>query len=202
MCDSPDPVVLPDDVLRAVGAGVGVQRVELTGSRARGQALPLSDWDFTVVTTDFGQVRDAMPRLVVPLRPVVAQWDRLSRTWCYMLILTGPTKVDLIFDEPHQALPPWQPDASTLPGIDDHFWDWTLWLRSKAAAGRQRLVDSELIRMHEYLLGPLGVVSVPDTIERAVLGYRGARDEWERRLGIRVSRGAEEAVHREPHNGP
>ena len=31
------------------------------------------------------------------MRPVVAQWDRLSRIWCYMLILPGPAKVDLLF---------------------------------------------------------------------------------------------------------
>jgi hypothetical protein len=32
---------------------------------------------------------------------VVAQWDRLSRHWCYMMILAGPAKVDLIFGRPH-----------------------------------------------------------------------------------------------------
>jgi hypothetical protein len=31
---------------------------------------------------------------------VVAQWDRLSRNWCYMLILDGAVKIDLIFDRP------------------------------------------------------------------------------------------------------
>jgi hypothetical protein len=29
------------------------------------------------------------------LRPVVAQWDRLSRHWCYMMILAGPVRVAL-----------------------------------------------------------------------------------------------------------
>jgi len=47
-------------------------------------------------------------------------------------------KIDLIFDQPHAALPPpWQVTASTLAGIDDHFWDWALWLWSKPAAGRR-----------------------------------------------------------------
>jgi hypothetical protein len=35
--------------------------------------------------------------MVRPLHPVVAQWDRLSRSWCYMLVLAGPAKVALLF---------------------------------------------------------------------------------------------------------
>ena len=110
----------------------------LTGSRARGRAGPWSDWDFAVGATAFAEVCRAMPRLVAPLRPVVAQWDRLARTWCYMLILDGPVKVDLSFAQPHPPLPPWQVSAAALPGIDDHFWDWMLWLHAKHAAGRRR----------------------------------------------------------------
>lgn len=138
---------------------------------------------------------DVDPALhVVPLSPVVAQWDRLSRTWCYMLILTGPAKVNLIFGQPHAALPPWQPSASTLRGIDDHFWDWTLWLQSKQLAGKHGLVEAELGKLHDHLLGPLGVIQAPGTIELAIVGYRTARNQWERRLGIRIPRAAEEAV--------
>jgi hypothetical protein len=192
--ESSDGVVLPDDVMRVLGAAAGIQRIELTGSRASGRATPLSDWDFQVVTAGFAAVRDAIPRLVVPLSPVVAQWDRPSRTWCYMLILNGPAKVDLIFGQPHAALPPWQASASTLRGIDDHFWDWTLWLRSKQAAGKQHLVEAELGKLHEHLLGPLGVMQAPATIELAIAGYRTARHQWERRLGMRIPRTAEEAV--------
>jgi hypothetical protein len=94
-------------------------------------ATLLSNWDFTVTAADFEDLEDALPLLTGPLRPVVAQWDRLSRTRCYMLILAGPAKVDLIFDRPHPIQPPWQVTAATLPRIDDHFWDWALWLRSK-----------------------------------------------------------------------
>jgi hypothetical protein len=79
------PVVLPDEVMSVLGGAAGIERVELTGSRASGQATPLSDWDFRVVAADFDEVRGVLPELVAPLRPVVAQWDRLSRTWCYML---------------------------------------------------------------------------------------------------------------------
>lgn len=189
-----EPVVLPDDVMRVVGAAAGVERIELTGSRASGRAMPLSDWDFRVVAAHFDEVRGVLPELVAPLRPVVAQWDRLSRTWCYMLILSGPAKVDLIFGQPHAALPPWLAGASPLRGIDDHFWDWALWLRSKQAAGRRGLVAAELDRLHEHLLGPLGVMPAPRTLELAVTGYRAARDEWERRLGMGIPRAAEEAV--------
>jgi hypothetical protein len=64
-----------------------------------------------VTTTEFQAVRDALPSLVSPLRPVVAQWDRLSRHRCCMLILAGPAKVDLIFAEPHPIEPPWQVTA-------------------------------------------------------------------------------------------
>lgn len=72
-------VVLPEDVAHALAAEASIQRVELTGSRATGMTTPLSDWDFMVTTTEFQAVRDALPSLVSPLRPVVAQWDRLSR---------------------------------------------------------------------------------------------------------------------------
>jgi hypothetical protein len=188
--------VLPDDVMRVLGSSAGVQHVELIGSRASGQAMPLSDWDFKVVTADFHEIRGVLPQLVVPLRPVVAQWDRLSRTWCYMLILSGPAKVDLIFSQPHAALPPWQAGASTLRGIDDHFWDWMLWLRSKQDAGKLGTVASELAKLHDHLLSPLGVITVPQTIEQAVAEYQTARADWEGRLGMRIPRAAEEAVIR------
>lgn len=186
--------MLPGDVMRVLGSKAGIRRVQLVGSRASGQATPLSDWDFKVVTADFPAIRAALPQLVIPLRPVVAQWDRLSHSWCYMLILSGPAKVDLIFSEPHAALPPWRPHASTLLGIDDHFWDWTLWLRSKQEAGKPGTVARELAKLHEHLLSPLGVLSVPQTIEQAVMQYQTARAEWEGQLGVHVPRAAEEAV--------
>jgi hypothetical protein len=50
--------------------------------------------------------------------------------------LGGSAKVDLIFSEPHARLPAWQVSAATLPGIDDHFWDWVLWLSAKQQAGK------------------------------------------------------------------
>jgi hypothetical protein len=191
---SAKPVILPDDVIDALAADARISSVELTGSRARGQATPLSDWDFAVTASRFDEVRDALPEMVWPLRPVVAQWDRLSRTWCYMLILPGPAKVDLLFGHPHQPAGPWQLNASTLAGVNDHFWDWALWLRSKLAAGRDELVATELGKLHEHLLGPMGVTSAPASLGEAVAAYRSARYRWERRLGSYVSRKAENTV--------
>lgn len=136
MHESAKPVILPDDVIGALAADTGISTVELTGSRARGQATPLSDWDFAVTTSRFEDVRDALPETVRPLHPVVAQWDRLSRIWCYMLILPGPAKVDLLFGHPHQPAGPWQVNASTLAGIDGHFWDWIM-LAALEAGGVQ-----------------------------------------------------------------
>jgi hypothetical protein len=42
------------------------------------------------------------------------------------MILAGPAKIDLIFDQPYPIEPPWQMTAETLPQIDDHFWDLAL----------------------------------------------------------------------------
>jgi hypothetical protein len=194
MPSEPAPARLPDDVFRVLGAAPGIERVRLAGSRAAARAVPESDWDFAVETSDFRAARERMPGLVAPLHPVIAQWDRLSNTWCYMLILAGPVKVDLIFAEPHTALPPWQVTAATLPGIDDHFWDWLLWLSAKHAAGKAEQVETELTKLHQHLLAPLGVATRPGTLGGAVASYRSARATWEARLAFQVSRSAEYAV--------
>jgi len=163
-----------------------VDAITLAGSRARGDAGPLSDWDFEVQTADFPSVTGALPGLVAPLEPLAQQWDRLSDHACYMLMLRGAVKVDLIFEEPHALEPAWVLRAETLTGIDEHFWDWTIWLASKDSAGKQSLVGTELQKMHEHLLGPLGVVSTPASIENAVAAYLPALRSAEERLGVRV----------------
>jgi Nucleotidyltransferase domain len=187
MQGSAKPPMLPDDVMSTLASDARISRVELTGSRARGQATLLSDWDFVITAPRFAEVRDALPQMVRPLHPVVAQWDRLGRTWCYMLILPGPAKVDLLFGHPHQAAGPWQVNASTLTGINDHFWDWALWLQSKLTAGRQDVVAAELRKLHEHLLRPMGVTVAPASLGEAVAAYRAARKKCESRLGL-VSR--------------
>ncbi len=186
--------VLPDGVIATVGRIPGVRSVELVGSRADGRATSLSDRDFQVQTDAFPAVQRSLPRAVLRLRPVVAQWDRLSRTWCYMLILGGPQKVDLIFAESHAVLPPWTVEPSTLAGIDEHFWDWMLWLRSKQAVGMASLVQSELDKLHAHLLGPMGVAEVPKTIRESIDAYLRVRSEWEGLFDISVSRLPQQAI--------
>lgn len=175
----------------------GIRAVELVGSRADGSATPLSDWDFVVVTDGFGEVARALPELVTPLDPLAQQWDRISDYPCYMLMLTGPVKVDLIFPgEAYESLPPWTVSPDTLDRIDQHFWDWILWLASKREKGQDELVGRELAKMHDHLLGPLGVDRVPSSIEAAVERYRSARYEREREFGVEVSRSREREVLR------
>ena len=186
--------MLPDDVVRVLASDARIQRLELTGSRARGAPTALSDWDFTVTTAEFDAVRDALPSLTTPLRPVVAQWDRLSRNWCYMMILGGPAKVDLLFGWPHPIAPPWLVTAATLTTIDDHFWDWALWLGSKQLAGRDDVVAAQLGKLHAHLLGPMGVAAVPVSLGQATAAYRAARDNWEKAFRCRIPRAAETTV--------
>ena len=175
----------------------GIRAVELVGSRADGSATRLSDWDFVVVTDRFDEVARALPTLVAGLDPLARQWDRISAYPCYMLMLAGPVKVDLIFpDEPYESLPPWTVTAETLDGIDQHVWDWILWLASKHEKGQDELVGRELAKMRDHLLGPLGVDRVPSSIEAAVERYRSARDEREREFGVEVSRRREREVLR------
>ena len=172
-----------------------IRAVELVGSRATGSSTPLSDWDFEVETDDFGAVARALPALVSALEPLAQQWDRISAYPCYMLMLTGPVKVDLIFPgEPYESLPPWTVSAETLDGIDQHFWDWILWLASKREKGKDDLIRCELEKMSEHLLRPLGVDAAPGSIEAALEGYRRARDEREREFGREVSRRREREV--------
>jgi hypothetical protein len=50
--------------------------------------------------------------------------------------------------EPHEHEPPWRPSPDNLLSIDAHFWDWTLWLRSKKARGKAGLVA--LVKVFEH----------------------------------------------------
>jgi hypothetical protein len=172
-----------------------VRAVELVGSRATGSPTRLSDWDFEVETDDFGAVARVLPEVVSALEPLAQQWDRISEYPCYMLMLSGQVKVDLIFPgEPYESLPPWTVTAETLDGIDRHFWDWILWLASKREKGQDEVVRRELAKMSVHLLRPLGVDRVPGSIESALESYRSARDEREREFGVEVSRRLEHEV--------
>ncbi len=176
------------EVTSALERHPAVKAVRLAGSRQRSDAGPLSDWDFEVDTTDFEAVARDLPVLVSPLEPLAQQWERISQPTCYMLMLRGPAKVDLLFiDRPNEVQPPWGVSARTLQGIDDHFWDWTLWLASKHSARKHELIKEEFAKMSSHLLDPMGVDAVPDSIETAVAVYTTARRKAEERLGVAVS---------------
>ena len=169
--------------------------VRLVGSRADGTPSPLSDWDFVLETDDFDTVARDLPAAVADLEPIAEQWDRISDYPCYMLMLAGPIKVDLIFPgEPYTSLPPWTVSAETLDGIDQHVWDWLLWVASKREKGEDDLVRRELAKMFDHLLGPMGVDDAPATLGEAADAYRTARDRRERELGVRVTRVREREV--------
>jgi hypothetical protein len=188
-------VTLDERVVVAVADHPKVSGFELVGSRAEGRATELSDWDFRVDTDEFAAVAAALPGLVAPLEPLAAQWDRLSAYWCYMLIVAGPAKVDLIFaNEPHTDEPPWRPSRDNLAELDAHFWDWMLWLNAKEAAGKLDRVAVELEKLTVHLLEPLGVERVPSSVADAVARYRTARARAERELGVTVARRLEQAV--------
>ena len=185
----------PERVREAVTRHPSVTSVELVGSRGRGDATRLSDWDFAVKTDDFASLREALPSLVAPIEPLATLWDPLAEQATYMLILRGPTKVDLIFDEPFEPLPPYDVRRDSLLDIDAHFWDWCLWLTSKRAAGKMALVAEELSKMTTYILTPMGVRTVPSNLNDAVDLYLAVRGEQEERTGVAVPRelGAEVA---------
>ncbi len=166
-----------------------VVRVELTGSRARGEATALSDWDLQIHTTNAAAVARDLPRLMAPLDPLAAQWDRLTERATYMLMLPGAVKIDLFAGNARSEIgPPWQPTPENLAAIDAHFWDWTLWLGSKSLHGRTDVIDEELRKLYRNLLAPLGVATPPTTVAAAVTEYRDARDRLEREWDVSVAR--------------
>lgn len=186
---------LGEAVLLALKAHPKIRDVRLVGSRAEGRATESSDWDFLVGTDDFTSVAHDLPQLVLVLHPLAQQWDRLSERRVYMLLLRGPIKVDLIFpNEQHSPLGPWAITLENLPALDAHFWDWTLWLSSKQSRGQSVLIPDELSKIWNHILLPLGVSRRPNSLLEATRAYRDARNMWETRLDIRVSRDLEREV--------
>jgi hypothetical protein len=181
-------------VTAALTADPAIEGVVLAGSRARGEANRLSDWDFELAADDLDAAAAALPRLVVALEPLSRQWDRLSPFPTYMLMLRGPVKVDFLFPgRPNPPAPPWEVRAVTLRPMDEHFWDWALWLASKRLRGDASLVDAELGRMHAHLLGAMDLAR-PRTLGQAVGAYVERRSELESELGVRVGRALEREV--------
>jgi hypothetical protein len=187
-----DPAV---DVPAALEKHPAIRETRLGGSRAAGRAHELSDWDFLVLTGDFPAVAGDLHELVSPLGPLSELWDPYSERACYMLMLRGPTKIDLIFPrEKRDWSPAWEPRADTLDAIDAHFWDWILWLEQKRRGGRTTQLGKSLGDMFELLLRPLGVTDRPPSVAEAVAAYLQARDELEARYGVRVPRVLEDEV--------
>lgn len=171
--------------------------VQVVGSRAKGRESPLSDWDFLVETDDFDALAPQLPELIRPLEPLSWLWDPLSDDATYfMFVVPGPVKVDLVFDREPQPQPPWAAGAETLPLIDAHFWDFTLWLASKREKGNDESLAHLVPVIGRHILGPLGVAETPGSIEHAVELYLPARDRAEARYGVRVRRELGEQVQR------
>ena len=169
--------------------------VELVGSRAEQRAHELSDWDFAVETDAFERLARDLHALVAPLSPLAEQWDPYSAYACYMLMLPGPTKIDLMFpDEQRAWSPPWSPSPETLEAIDRHFWDWILWLEQKRRGGHAETLAKSLSDMYERMLSPMGVSDEPASIVDALNAYVEARDDLERKFRVSVPRDLEHEV--------
>ena len=136
-----------------------------------------------------------MPLLVAPLEPLGEQWEPMGHFPCYQVLMRGPTKVEYLFlDETQEPMPPVRPGPETLGAIDTHFWDWTWWLISKDAAGRDDLVAEHLRQLHEHLLRPLGITEAPLDIDAAIAAFVTRRDALEHEYGISLSRALEQEV--------
>jgi hypothetical protein len=156
--------------------------ISLGGSRAKGDATELSDWDLYLKGVP-ARLMAELPGLVAPLRPLAAFWEPLSDEAGYMMVMGGPVKVDLFpVGGRRSRQPPWEPRSTTLVAIDGHFWDWILWLGSKALRHEAKLVSEELVKMQWFVLGPLGVERTPADIQDAVHLYLDVRSDAARRL--------------------
>lgn len=178
------------DVVRAVWQALErsdvVAGVRLGGSRAAGGATELSDWDL-YLDGEPARLMAGLPGLVAPLRPLAAFWEPLSEQAGYMMVMTGPVKVDLFPVGGRRSVqPPWVLRGAALGAIDGHFWDWILWLGGKALRGEAQRVSEELAKMQWFLLGPLGIDRAPADIRDAVHLYLAARSEASRRFRVPV----------------
>jgi hypothetical protein len=145
-----------------------VGSVRLVGSRARGDAVEVSDWDLAVQADDAAAVTGRLHNLLADLRPLALVPDPLADGVVVAVLLPGPVKVDLIFNQRHEIEPPWEVSAETLGRIDAHFWDWMLWLASKQVNGLDDYVGQELSKLHAHILSPLGMPQAPSTIGHAI----------------------------------
>jgi hypothetical protein len=176
-------------VWQTLGSSDAVGALTLGGSRAKGSATPLSDWDLRL-EGEPAKLMAEIPGLMAPVRPLGAFWEPLSEDAGYMMVMDGPVKIDLFPIGGRRSLqPPWEPASATLSGIDGHYWDWMLWLGSKALRHQDELVSDELAKMQWFLLGPLGVERTPADLQDTVALYLKARAVTSERLKTPVSEG-------------
>jgi hypothetical protein len=172
---------LISEVVEAVRRHPRVSAVTLVGSRAENTATPLSDWDFVIESPEPQSVFEDLPLVIASFDPLGAFWDPLADTHRnYIVMFPSLVTLDLHLDLPPPTHSPWTISRETLPAIDTHFWNWTLWLKGKALQGRDTLVGGELVKMHRYLLEPLGCDRAPATIREATSLYIDARGKAER----------------------
>jgi hypothetical protein len=188
-----------ETVSAALSAHPAVARVEFCGSRSRDEHNELSDWDFCIETRNFAALAADLPRIVSQFKPLGALWEPYAKHKCYMFILPGPTKVDLVFNEPQTHAGPYTVRSDNLRLIDMHFWDWITWLMSKWKAGNNELLKSHFGLMFSHMLGPLGVQVEPDSLSDAVMSYLLVRDGREAEFGLRLPRELGDEVCRALH---
>ena len=128
-----------------------------------------------------------VPVVIASFRALAAFWEPLAEAAGYMVVLDGPTKVDVFPTGGRRRIQrPWVLSAETLPQIDGHFWDWSLWLGSKTLRGQWELVASELTKMHGFLLEPIGVATAPAHLGEALAVYLRVRASAMDALGVFV----------------
>jgi hypothetical protein len=184
----------PDEVSavrEALEASDVVCSVVLGGSRAQGRATELSDWDIYVGGEPEVMMTE-IPALVASFAPLAAFWEPLAEEAGYMVVMDGPTKVDVFpLGARRHIQPPWRLSADSLPEIDAHFWDWILWLGGKSLRGERGLVADELDKMYRFLLAPVGVALPPTSLDDAVASYLRARQDAmdSLRVGVKAELG-------------
>jgi predicted nucleotidyltransferase len=179
----PEVVTAVRTALEQCGA---VTAVTLGGSRERGEATELSDWDLHLAGDPAAMVAE-VPAIIASFGPLAAFWEPLAEAAGYMVVLDGPLKVDVFPTGARRPIqPPWVVSAETLARIDGHFWDWALWLGGKTLRGRRELVAGELIKMHGFLLEPMGVPAAPASLDEARAVYLRARASAMDVLGVVV----------------
>jgi hypothetical protein len=170
--------VIPESVahVRDTVASLSGVDVRLDGSSATGSRTALSDWDFDLQLAPDLTV-NAIADAIHDIDALAVFWDPLSHRANLIVLLDGPIKIDLIAADRPNPVPieRWEVTTESLPRLDAHFWDWTLWLGAKQLRGQTELVRDEMQKMYGALLRPLGAARAHD-IRSAIASYPSARD--------------------------